>query len=180
MLSMEQHSRPPLRHFNIVLLLVCISFYSTAQIKMSYSIGGAQFEQSGKTAFTGPLLVDSRQCINVFNGIEHLSIIKTGIFASTCKLKSEVNLIMNITSFPNPFNNYINIVAENYNQLLNNDKLLVELASSDGVIVVSKYFNFSQIKAGVKLFTSMLLPGPYVLVVKSKQTKTEFIKLIKL
>jgi hypothetical protein len=180
MLSMEQHLQPLIKHFKIFALLFFVSTSSIAQIKMNYSMGGIQFEQSGKISFSGPILVDSKQCISVFNGVEQFTLFKSGTFVSGCSIKSDVGLKMKINSYPNPFSNYLNIYSDTYNPSLMDDKILIELTSSDGIKVISKYFNFSEVKAGIKLFTAPLLPGSYMLGIKSNQIKTEFIKLIKL
>lgn len=177
---MELHIPQYTKRFSLVTFLFGLTFLCNAQIKSSYSLGGLFFDQTKSIAFSGPLLVESKQCVNLFNGIEQFSVLKKGVFVSSCIVKPFNGSAFSINSYPNPFTDYFFVNLNSLAPIIINDKVILELINVDGVIVYSKSITRQELRNGIKIFTSKLPTGSYILGAKSNQLKSEFIKLIKL
>jgi hypothetical protein len=153
-------------------LYVLTSLTLSAQIKISYSIGGIGGNMKTST-YSNPLLISGEKCFNVSNSLNKFWGSNTGDFFTNCVV--DVDFVkFSIKINPNPVVNYA--VVKFINKLQNENKLRLTVFTNIGqpMIAVTQ----DQLLSGYKLDMSSLSSGYYFIQISSTSLLQTF-KILK-
>jgi len=150
------------------------SFAITAQIRISYSIGGIGGNMNTST-YSNPLLISGENCFNVSNSINKFWASKTGDFYTNCVVDIDY-IKFSIKINPNPVNDFA--VVKFLNKLQSENRLRLTIFTYVGQPVKAVDVTQDQLLAGFKLDMSNLSSGYYFIQVSSSSLLQTF-KILK-
>jgi hypothetical protein len=152
-----------------------LNINSTAQIRISYSIGvvGADFKTS---TYSNPLSINGKNCIIVSNGISKFIVSEHGIFLNECAVNEDY-IRFSIQVAPNPATNYT--IVKFKNKLQANDNFTLTLFGSSGQLINKFPTSQLELLQGYRLSTSNLSEGVYFIQISSDKINQIF-RIIKL
>ena len=166
-------------------ILLAISFILfnhtslTAQIKSAYSIGSVGMTGSSMSIYSGPIVVSSKSCFAVNNGVIDFAIAKQGVFNSNCLVSSPIiPVTITYNSYPNPVASSFIIKANNVSAT-DVSPVLLEFVAMDGRIISKQSTNMQTLSSGYSMSASQLSKGEYVIKVFSNNQPTSTLKIIK-
>lgn len=156
-----------------ILFLFCC-FGLSAQIKISYSIGGIGGNMK-TTTYSNPLLISGENCFNVSNALNKFWGSNTGDFFINCVV--DVDFIkFSIKINPNPVINYATVKF--INKLQNENKMRLTVFSNMGQPMLAFDVTQDQFLSGYRLDMSSLSSGYYFIQISSTSLLQTF-KILK-
>ena len=148
--------------------------FAQSQISIGYSIG--VFGENLKIdSYSNPLVVSSKSCIQVTNGVAKFFVSGKGLYLNACAVK-ETEIKLNILVAPNPATEYT--VVKFGTKLQHQERFNIQLFDGAGQLVQKHVTTQSQLLAGFKITTGNLAQGIYFIKVFSS-TINEVVKIIK-
>ena len=148
--------------------------FAQSQISIGYSIG--VFGENLKIdSYSNPLVVSSKSCIQVTNGVAKFLVSGKGLYLNACAVK-ETEIKLNILVAPNPATEYT--VVKFGTKLQHQERFNIQLFDGAGQLVQKHVTTQSQLLAGFKITTGNLAQGIYFIKVFSS-TINEVVKIIK-
>lgn len=153
-------------------LLIC--FALSAQIKISYSIGGIGGNMK-TTTYSNPILISGENCFNISNAINKFWASNTGEFFTNCVV--DVDFVkFSIKINPNPVINYATVKF--INKIQNENKMRLTIFNNVGQPMKAFDVSQDQFLAGYKLDLSTL-PSGYYFIQISSSTILQTFKILK-
>lgn len=166
------------KYFNaklgLILLCICLSLATNAQIKISYSIGGIGGNMK-TTTYSNPILISGEQCFNITNAINKFWASNTGEFFTNCVV--DVDFVkFSIKINPNPVINYATVKF--INKVQNESKMRLTVFNNSGQPMKTLDVSQDQFLAGYKLDMLSLPSGYYFIQIASSSILQTF-KILK-
>jgi len=156
----------------ILCLFFCLSL--SAQIKISYSIGGIGGNMK-TTTYSNPLLISGENCFNISNALNKFWGSNTGDFFMNCVV--DVDFVkFSIKINPNPVINYATVKF--INKLQNESKMRLTVFSNLGQPMKAFDVTQEQFLSGYRLDMSSLPSGYYFIQISSSSLLQTF-KILK-
>lgn len=173
---MRNHYIKKIFNLKTVLFILFLTFglSLSAQIKISYSIGGIGGNMKTST-YSNPLLISGEKCFNVSNSLNKFWGSNTGDFFTNCVV--DIDFVkFSIKINPNPVINYA--VVKFINKLQNENKLRLTVFTNIGQPMIAVDVTQDQLLAGYKLDMSSLSSGYYFIQISSTSLLQTF-KILK-
>lgn len=152
--------------------MICLA--TTAQIKISYSIGGIGGDMKS-TTYSNPILISGEHCFNISNTISKFWASNTGDFFTNCVV--DVDFVkFSVKINPNPIINYA--IVKFINKVQNENKMRLTVYSNIGQPIKAFDVTQDQFLAGYKLDLSSLSSGFYFIQISSASILQAF-KILK-
>lgn len=159
----------------LITILFIFSFdLAKSQIAIGYSIGvlGENFKIDN---YSNPLVITSKSCILVTNGVSKYFLSGKGIYLNACAEK-ETEIKLKIILAPNPATDYT--VLKFASEIFNQDRFSIQLFNSSGLLINNYVAKQSQLLAGFRITTNSLAQGIYFIKIFSTNIN-EVVKFIK-
>ena len=151
-----------------------LSLTLSAQIKISYSIGGIGGNMN-TTTYSNPILISGENCFNITNSINKFWASKTGDFFTNCVV--DVDFVkFSIKINPNPVINYATVKF--INKIQNENKMRLSVYSNLGQPMKAYDVTQDQFLSGFRLDLSSL-PSGYYFIQISSSTILQTFKILK-
>lgn len=158
--------------FTIFSMMLCLAL--TAQIKISYSIGGIGGNMK-TTTYSNPILISGENCFNISNALNKFWASNTGDFFTNCVV--DVDFVkFSIKINPNPVINYATVKF--INKIQNENKMRLTVFSNLGQPMKAFDVTQDQFLAGYRLDLSTL-PSGYYFIQISSSTLLQAFKILK-
>ncbi len=158
--------------FTIFCFLLC--FTLSAQIKISYSIGGIGGNMKSAT-YSNPLLISGENCFNISNSLNKFWGSNTGDFFTNCVV--DVDFVkFSIKINPNPVINYATVKF--INKLQNENKMRLTVFNNSGQPMMAFDVSQEQFLAGYRL-DMLSLPSGYYFIQVSSTSILQTFKILK-
>lgn len=152
--------------------MLCLAL--TAQIKISYSIGGIGGNMK-TTTYSNPILISGENCFNISNALNKFWASNTGDFYTNCVV--DVDFVkFSIKINPNPVINYATVKF--INKVQNENKMRLTVFSNLGQPMKAFDVTQDQFLAGYRLDLSTL-PSGYYFIQISSSTLLQTFKILK-
>jgi|LauGreDrversion4_1035100.scaffolds.fasta_scaffold05611_3 hypothetical protein len=156
----------------ILFFFLCLG--ASAQIKISYSIGGIGGNMK-TTTYSNPLLISGENCFNVSNALNKFWGSNTGDFFINCVV--DVDFIkFSIKINPNPVTNYATVKF--INKLQNESKMRLTVFNNTGQPMKAFDVTQEQFLSGYRLDMTSLASGYYFIQISSTSLLQTF-KILK-
>ncbi len=153
-------------------LLIC--FALSAQIKLSYSIGGIGGNMK-TTTYSNPILISGENCFNISNAINKFWASNTGEFFTNCVV--DVDFVkFSIKINPNPVINYATVKF--INKVQNESKMRLTVFNNVGQPMKAFDISQDQFLVGYKL-DMLSLPSGYYFIQISSSSILQTFKILK-
>lgn len=160
--------------FGLTIFSLLICFALSAQIKISYSIGGIGGNMK-TTTYSNPILISGENCFNVSNSINKFWGSNTGDFFINCVV--DVDFVkFSIKINPNPVINYATVKF--INKVQNESKMRLTVFNNVGQPMKAFDVSQDQFLAGYKL-DMLSLPSGYYFIQISSSSILQTFKILK-
>ena len=166
------------------LLIVCLMIcgFSTAQIRMTYSIGCVGNTNQKISVYSSSVAISGKSCFVVANGVNTFEKGKSGLFTSNCEVNPIVgrldrNTKFSLRAFPNPVRSSVTI--KSIDQLPTNEIVFVTVYAITGNRLKTYNITSRILYEGLKVDMQNYKKGVYVVKAGSGGASAEF-KLIKI
>ena len=169
-----------------LLILTAIStllvfFSAQAQINIPYSIGSFGNTGGAATIFSGPVVLDGKECIYVANGVQNFSLNnRVGIFKSSCLVENMVTLSVDLFGYPNPAVNNYQLKLKNKTSYKDLTPIKIEINNIEGKSLLNLTTTIASLYAGLNLPIKQLVPGEYIIKAGIAPNKISTIKFLKI
>ncbi len=160
--------------FAFLLLFIVFCSSSSAQINISYSIGGIGGNMKTST-YSNPILINGENCFNISNSINKFWVSNTGDFFTNCVV--DVDFVkFSIKINPNPVINFATVKF--INKLQNENKMRLSIFNNVGQPMKAMDVTQDQFLFGYRLDMSSLPSGYYFIQISSSSILQTF-KILK-
>jgi hypothetical protein len=158
----------------LTILFVFLCLGASAQIKISYSIGGIGGNMK-TTTYSNPLMISGENCFNVSNALNKFWGSNTGDFFINCVVNVDF-IKFSIKINPNPVINYATVKF--INKLQNESKMRLTVFNNTGQPMKALDVTQEQFLSGYRLDMTSLPSGYYFIQISSTSLLQTF-KILK-
>ena len=164
----------------LLLIMLLIGRFCSAQITMSYTIGCIGNTNAKEPVYSSPVIVTGKSCFSVANGVNLFNKkSKDGVFTTACEVvapvRSAAKLVIN--AYPNPV--VSNVTVKSVLLVPAADLLLLTMYTAGGIKVREITTNAQLLSEGVNIQMSGLPKGIYIGKISGARVSADF-KLIKI
>jgi hypothetical protein len=160
-----------------ILLLLILPIMGSAQLSISYSMGGISLESSQMSSFSGPVVINpDKGCLRVGNGVVVYAATSAGSALFNPDCKNETNTTEPIFKiFPNPAPGLTRLYSDG--AIPPTEPITILVHDLKGSLVNRMQIRAGQLEAGLPIQTKQWASGMYLITIVY-QNKSNSLKLI--
>jgi hypothetical protein len=152
-----------------------------AQINVPYHIGSIGMMGSTGTVYSGPVVIDSKSCLMIKNGVNDFAMTQNAFFSLKCIIDPNVPVavpVIQLIAFPNPVMTMCTIKLQNQSSIDVSPVMLVFI-SSDGKVFDNITTSMKELSTGYTVNLSRMNTGIYTIKIMLNSQIISTLKIIK-